>query len=360
MSITKHDVARMRNALALALRGPIADPNPRVGCVITARDAVTASDGATQGDVVTPRDSDEDAIVGRGWHEGAGTPHAEVMALQAAGARARGGAAYVTLEPCTHTGRTGPCADALLAAGVSRVVIAASDPSALAGGGAQQLRRAGVVVETGVLAGEAEALNLPWSHSVTVGRPFVTWKLASTLDGRIAADDGTSRWITGETARAQVHQLRAEVGAIMVGTGTVLADDPALTVRGVATDGGRQPLRVVVGDREPPSGAKIFDKAAETLVCRTHDLANALATLQEREIRHVLLEGGPTLAAAFLRAGLIDRIVAYVAPALLGSGRAAVGDLGIHTINGAQRWRLTSVTQVGDDARLDLVPEGRQ
>ena len=227
------DTALVRRALELAVLGPLADPNPRVGAVIVDRDG---------------------AVVGEGHHRGAGTPHAEVDALARAGERARGGTAYVSLEPCNHTGRTGPCARALLEAGVARVVHAQSDPGALTGGGADTLRAAGVEVVGGVLMDEALALNRAWTFAIVHGRPMVTWKFAATLDGRSAAADGSSAWITGPLARADVHDLRAECDAVLVGTGTVLADDPHLTVRHAdGTPRGRQPLRVVMGRRRPPS-----------------------------------------------------------------------------------------------------------
>lgn len=388
-------VAAMRRALDLAARGPAVDPNPRVGCVLLDRDGRT---------------------LGEGFHQGAGTPHAEVAALldagcgPAAGPRPSGpvmqagprpsgpvtragtprlpagATAVVTLEPCNHTGRTGPCAEALLDAGIARVVIAQSDPTPLASGGAERLRTAGVEVVTGVLESEATALNRWFTASARLGRPVVTLKLASTLDGRVAAADGTSQWITGGPARLDVHRQRATAGAIVVGTGTALADDPQLTVRlpaaelaapavesDPAPDAGpapgvtpapdattaptpRQPLRVVVGTRELPASARVFDDAAETISLRTHDPAEVLRVLSDRGIHHVWLEGGPTLAAAFLRAGLVDRLVHYLAPALLGAGPSLVGDLGIGSIDGIDRWHLEDVTHLGDDLRLTLVP----
>ena len=255
----ERDTALVRRALELAVLGPQADPNPRVGAVIVDRDG---------------------AVVGEGHHRGAGTPHAEVDALARAGERARGGTAYVSLEPCNHTGRTGPCARALLDAGVARVVHAQSDPGALAGGGADTLRAAGVEVVGGVLEDEALALNRAWTFAIVHGRPMVTWKFAATLDGRSAAADGSSAWITGPLARADVHDLRAECDAVLVGTGTVLADDPHLTVRHAdGTLRGRQPLRVVMGLRPPPPTARVLDAAAPTLVLPTRDPAEALAAL---------------------------------------------------------------------------------
>jgi len=331
------EIAAMRRALDAAARGPAHGPNPRVGCVI-----LDASG----------------AVVGAGRHEGAGTPHAEVVALAAAGSAARGGTAVVTLEPCDHTGRTGPCSHALLAAGIARVVIAADDVNPVAAGGARTLRAAGVDVETGTLAEHSRTLNRYWEFAVGTGRPFVTWKFAATLDGRSAAADGTSRWITGPAARADVHARRATSDALLVGTGTVLADDPQLTVRDAdGRPAARQPLRVVLGRRPLPPTARVLDGDAETLVLPDRDLALALKQLHEREVRHVWLEGGPTVAAAFWRAGLVDEVLAYLAPALLGGGAAAVGDLGITTIGQAARLVPSEVRRLGDDVLVVSRPD---
>jgi diaminohydroxyphosphoribosylaminopyrimidine deaminase/5-amino-6-(5-phosphoribosylamino)uracil reductase len=328
----EHDIELMRRALDLAVHGPVADPNPRVGAVIV--DA-------------------RGRVIGEGFHEGAGTAHAEIIALREASHAARGGTAYVTLEPCDHTGRTGPCSQALIEAGVARVVFAQSDPNPAARGGGLRLEAAGVRTSTGVLAQESALLNESWTFSIVNGRPKVTWKFAATLDGRSAAADGSSRWITGPLARADVHRLRAQCDAILVGTGTVLADDPALTVRGVdGSASGRQPLRVVMGLRPIPEAARVRDGVAPTLLLTTHDPAEVLKALDEREIHHVWLEGGPTVAAAFLRAGLVDEVITYLAPALLGSGAPALGDLGIRTIDQALRLVPHEVTTIGPDIRI--------
>ncbi len=291
------------------------------------------------------------AVVGEGATAPPGGPHAEVTALAAAATAARGGTLVVTLEPCRHTGRTPPCTDAVLAAGIARVVIGTADPTALAGGGAQVLRDAGLEVALldldVVRRGPLEA----WLHVQRTGRPMVTWKYAATLDGRVASSDGSSRWITGEASRADVHRLRAEADAVVVGVGTVLADDPQLTVR---PDPGHQPLRVVLdrSGRTPPT-ARVHDAAAETLVASGEPGA-VLADLHELGVVSVLLEGGPTVAAAFLRAGLVDRIIGYVAPALLGTGPSLLADVGVGTIADALRLRLDEVVRVGDDVRLTL------
>jgi len=331
------ETVAMSRALELARTpGVPLGPNPRVGCVLLAADGT---------------------VVAEGHHRGAGTPHAEVDALRRAGARAAGATAVVTLEPCNHTGRTGPCSRALVAAGVARVVFAQADTSPVAAGGAEALRAAGVEVEGGLLAAEARALNRAWSLAAEQGRPFVTWKLATTLDGRSAAADGTSRWVSSLPARRDTHRLRAGCDAIMVGTGTVLVDDPRLTVRDeddLDLPRERQLLRAVMGLRDVPATSRVLDDAAETLQLRTRDPEVALARLFERDVRHLFLEGGPTLGAAFLTAGLVDEVVAYVAPMLLGAGRSAVGDLGVGTIADARHLELTDVTVLGTGAETNL------
>ncbi|WP_433549592.1 bifunctional diaminohydroxyphosphoribosylaminopyrimidine deaminase/5-amino-6-(5-phosphoribosylamino)uracil reductase RibD [Streptomyces sp. CA-294286] len=345
----------MRRAITLAARGLGAtSPNPVVGCVLT--DA-------------------SGRIVGEGFHQRAGGPHAEVHALRDAGDRARGATAFVTLEPCNHTGRTGPCAQALLDAGVARVVYAVADPNPQATGGADTLRAAGAEVEQGLLEAEAAEGNAAWLTSVRLGRPYVLWKYAATLDGRIAAADGTSRWISSAESRADVHRLRAESDAVVVGSGTMRADDPHLAVRGV--DGAVQPLRVVLDTdgRAVGPGARVLDDAAPTLVAVAEDartdLADVvrvpradggldvhalLAELYARGVRSVLLEGGPTLAGAFVAAGALDKVVGYLAPVLLGAGPAALGDAGISTLSDALRLDVTETVRIGPDLRITAVP----
>lgn len=337
----------MRRAVRLAARGRATTlPNPVVGCVVLSPDGVA---------------------VGEGWHERAGGPHAEVVALAAAGPAARGATAVVTLEPCAHTGRTGPCTDALIAAGVARVVVAVPEPTELADGGAERLREAGIDVELGVQRAEAEAGALAgWLTGARERRPFVVWKAAATLDGRVAAADGSSRWITGAAARAEVHRLRATCDAVVVGSGTALTDDPQLTVRDA--DGNpvaRQPLRVVVDRRNRlPATARVLDDAAPTHVSRAGTPTRLLAELFDRGVRRVLLEGGPTLAAAFLRDGLVDEAVIHLAPKLLGAGPSLVEDLGIPSIGAALTLDVVDVTRSGGDVALRLRPNrhtgGRQ
>jgi len=325
----------MLRALGLAVTpGVPRGPNPRVGAVLL----------GPRGDVV-----------GEGFHRGAGTAHAEVVALAAAGEAARGATAVVTLEPCNHTGRTGPCSEALVSAGVSRVVFAQSDDSPVAVGGARRLLEAGVEVVGGVLADAARAINPEWTFAVAHGRPFVTWKVATTLDGRAAAADGSSRWITGPLAREDVHALRARVDAVVVGTGTALADDPHLSVRNAAGDvTGPQPLRVVLGRRPIPDSAHVLDDAASTWLSAEPDPDEVLRQLFARGCHHVLLEGGPTLGAAFVAADCVDEVAAYVAPMLLGAGVPMIGDLGITTLTEARRFTVCDVVRFGDDVRITL------
>ncbi|MFI6630255.1 bifunctional diaminohydroxyphosphoribosylaminopyrimidine deaminase/5-amino-6-(5-phosphoribosylamino)uracil reductase RibD [Nonomuraea fuscirosea] len=467
MEIPAEDVAPMARAVELAGRGHgTTSPNPVVGCVVL--------DSAGQ-------------VAGEGFHAYAGGPHAEIVALAQAGERAKGGTAYVTLEPCDHTGRTGPCSRALLDAGVARVVIAVPDPTPKAAGGAARLRAHGVEVTTGVLAERAERVNEEWLTYARLGRPHVTWKFAATLDGRSAAEDGTSQWITSPEARADVHRLRAAADAIVAGIGTVLADDPRLTARpstpgegpagvpdvpgvlgipsvpsipdiqGIPSVPGlpgdhpgdhpghhagdrprvRVPLRVVVDpDGRTPPSARVLDGQAPTLVAVADDARTGIETdllpapgraaapphapvreagessapgresgessapdreagessaldresgessapahevdlvrvprrgagldleallreLAARGVVSVFLEGGPTLAGSFVGQGLVDRVVAYVAPALLGSGRAALGDAGVRTIGELPRLTFDEISQIGPDLRLIARP----
>ena len=340
--------AAMRRAVALsAAGGEVTHPNPNVGAVVL--------DASGE-------------VVGEGRHERAGGPHAEVLALTAAGDRARGGTVVVTLEPCAHTGRTGPCTGALVAAGVVRVVFAVAEPNAAAAGGAEALRAAGVEVTGGLLAAEAEAANERWLTGIRLRRPFVVWKLASTLDGRVAAADGTSRWISSPESRAHAHRLRAEVDTIVAGVGTVLADDPALTVRD--PDGrlvGEQPLRVVVDTHgRTPAGAQVRDSSAPTWVATADelgsgrdghvDLVQLLSALYDKGRSYALLEGGPTLAGAFVRAGLVDRVVAYLAPVLLGDGVAALSGTGIGTLADGVALDVLDVGRCGPDLTVVARP----
>jgi diaminohydroxyphosphoribosylaminopyrimidine deaminase/5-amino-6-(5-phosphoribosylamino)uracil reductase len=339
------DTTAMRRAVALSALGlGRTAPNPTVGCVLVSPDG---------------------EVVGEGFHVYDARDHAEVVALRAAGDRARGATAYVTLSPCTSHGRTPPCASALAEAGVVRVVHAVPDPLQEPYG------------EPGPLAEEAARVNEAWLLAVRERRPFVTWKYAGTLDGRVAAADGTSRWITGPDARADVHRLRAECDAIAVGISTVLADDPHLTVR--SPDGAlaaRQPLRVVVDSSlRVPATARVLDGAAPTLVATTVEAGDAkvetvtlpraadghtdvralLAHLYERGVRHLFVEGGPKLAGTLVDEGLVDRVIGYVAPLALGAGRPLL-DGTAATLTDARRFTLDDVTRLGEDVRLTWRP----
>lgn len=322
------DLEAMHRAMALAEAVRVSTaPNPWVGCVIEAVDG-RAFEGAT---------------------EPPGGRHAEVVALDEAGPAARGATAWVTLEPCAHQGRTGPCADALIEAGVARVVIAMEDPDQkVAGRGIERLRAAGVDVEVGVLADAVRNQLAPYVKHRTTGRPWVVLKMASSVDGRTAAADGSSRWITGGAARADVHRLRAESGAVVVGAGTVRADDPALTVRDAD---GPDPMRVVLGSIPP--GAKV-----QPALEHHGDLGELLDDLGQRGVLQVLVEGGHIVAGAFHRAGLVDHYVFYLAPALFGGDDAAGIFAGPAAATMADVWRgaFTGVTQLGGDVRLDISP----
>lgn len=361
----------MSRALELARRGLYTtDPNPRVGCVLVR----------------------EGRVVGEGWHRRAGEGHAEVRALEAAGDRARGASAYVTLEPCCHAGRTPPCTEALIGAGVAEVVVAMSDPNPrVKGGGLEQLRAAGIGVRVGLLEAAARALNPGFVRRMEAARPYVRCKLATSLDGRTALASGESRWITGEAARRDVHRLRARSSAILVGIGTVLADDPSLDVRLEAKDldldpdlAVPAPLRVVadarlrtpptarmlalpgaaliaaVGGREPQRAA-LEARGAEVLVCGGGDgrvdLRRLLADLARREVNELLVEGGATLAGALLEAGLIDELVLYMAPHLLGDGARGLFHLpGIGSMARRIGVEILDVRAIGNDWRITARP----
>jgi diaminohydroxyphosphoribosylaminopyrimidine deaminase/5-amino-6-(5-phosphoribosylamino)uracil reductase len=354
------DHAHMAHALQLAARGLYTtSPNPRVGCVIV-------KDGR---------------VVGEGWHQRAGTPHAEAHALKAAGAAARGATVYVTLEPCSHHGRTPPCAEALIQAGVTRVLAAMRDPNPLvAGGGITMLTLAGIQAEVGLMEAEARALNPGFVSRMTRQRPWVRLKTASTLDGKTALANGASQWITGAAARADVQHLRARACAILTGSGTVLADNPRMNVRDF--DIGRQPLRVVVDSAlRTPANAAILpaliachhaDPAARAALERSGaevvelpradgrvDLDALLTLLAQRGINELHVEAGAVLNGALLAAGLVDEWVAYIAPLAVGdSARGLFAQPPLTSLADAARFRLADVRQVGGDLRLTLLPKG--
>lgn len=328
MTTSELERTAMHRALALAGNGPRGG-NPRVGAVIL----------SPAGDVLA-----------EGWHRGVGTAHAEVDALsKLAPGAARGATAVVTLEPCNHTGHTGPCALALIEAGIGRVVFAVSDPGASSGGGAERLREAGVDVESGLLESEAREVIEDWLFAYTHGRARVVIKWAQSLDGRAAAADGSSQWITGPEARADVHLRRAASDAIMVGTGTLLADDPALTARDGDTLFDTQPIPVIVGTRPVPQNAAVRSHPHSLLTFSGDDLPAHLAELWRRGIQRVFVEGGPTLVSALIRDGLADEFLCYLAPVLLGGQRLAFTDLGITSIDEALRLDTVEIIPLGSD-----------
>jgi len=352
------DAACMARALQWAALGRLTTfPNPRVGCVIV-------RDGR---------------IVGEGWHQKAGEPHAEVHALRAAGAAVRGATVYVTLEPCSHQGRTPPCADALIAAQPARVVVAMLDPNPLvAGRGVAALEAAGIAVETGLLEASARRLNRGFLSRMERGRPFVTLKLGASLDGRTAMASGQSQWITSEAARADVHRLRAEAGAVLTTSATVLADDPQLSVRApVAT--ARQPDRIVLDSQaRVAASARVWAPGARRLwLCGVEpmqrpadvdvlpvattadghlDLGAALAALGAAGVNHVLVESGSRFAGVMLRSGLVDELVLYLAPSLLGDQARGLASLpGLDTLDQRIALRYTDVRQIGPDLKITAV-----
>ena len=322
----------MDRALELA-QDPLAPrgENPRVGCVVL--DA--------RGD-----------FAGEGFHAGAGTAHAEVVALARAGRKSEGGTAFVTLEPCRHEGRTGPCTQALIEAGIARVVFAQSDPTVAAGGGADVLRASGIEVIAGIETTRAEAVNREWSVAVQRGIPFVTAKMAVSLDGRVAGEGGRRVQLTGPQALAHAHQLRARVQAVITGTGTVIQDDPSLTVRQAAIPVSGPPLRVVVGRRPVPETSAILDDTAPTLVLHDRDPTAVLSDLYARGIRHALLEAGPTLLRAFWEAGCVDELHWLIAGVWLGAGP--------HALPPGERLddrvEITETRTLGEDVLLRCLP----
>lgn len=332
----------METALQLAAQG-VRGANPLVGAVIL--DA-------------------GDRQIGQGYHRGAGTAHAERDAIRDAWQRGNdpaGATMMVSLEPCNHIGRTGACTEAVIEAGIKRLIYAVHDTSRTAAGGAERLQAAGVQVHAGLLEDEAAALNRRWFDAVEAARPFTTLHLAQSLDSQIAAADGTSQWISGAESRRDSHELRRRIDAILVGTGTVLADNPRLTAR--TADGTRaveQPLRVVMGTRPVPDNAAVRGDDGLFLQLKSHDPRTVGQQLHSRGIRHLMVEGGSKIAAAFLRAGLVDEIVIYLAPSFLGRGIATMDDLGINTLDEAQHWRWDAVggyaVPLGNDLRLHLEP----
>lgn len=338
METSKSYEAAMSRALELALRGPAIGVNPQVGAVI-----------------LNPTGE----IVAEGWHEGAGTAHAEVMALRnlfnelGTESLPAGYTAVVTLEPCNHQGRTGPCAQALIDAGISKVVFASTDPGDASSNGAQRLRDAGIEVVSGVLLSRAEDQGRVWLTANRNQRPFVILKWASSLDGRTAADDGSSQWISGPESRAHGHYQRSLVEAILVGTGTALADNPELTAR--MPDGSyyeNQPLRVILGERELSPSLRVFNDKAKTLQLRTRSIPEALAELWAIGVKSVWVEGGPMVASQFLKSGLVDEVIVYLAPMLLGGRNVSLSDIGVSNISQALKLEIMEQQFLGNDIYL--------
>jgi diaminohydroxyphosphoribosylaminopyrimidine deaminase/5-amino-6-(5-phosphoribosylamino)uracil reductase len=337
------ETAAMQAALAAAAQGP-RGANPLVGAVVVGTDGT---------------------LLATGYHRGAGTAHAEADAIaqaKAAGLDLRGAAIVVTLEPCNHCGRTGPCAQAIIDAGITDVIYAVDDPHDPAAGGAGTLRAAGVRVRSGLAADAALDLNGRWFDAVAAKRPFVTLHIAQTLDSRIAASDGTSQWISSPESLADNHALRGRIDAILVGTQTVLVDNPRLTARNADGEAdGKQPLRAVMGYRGIPDDAAIHGADGNVLHLATRDPREALDQLFANGVRHLMVEGGSRILSAFLAAGLVDELIVYLAPTLLGSGTAALEGLGITTLADAQQWEWDpasggAVQVLGRDLRLHLRP----
>ncbi|WGM22382.1 bifunctional diaminohydroxyphosphoribosylaminopyrimidine deaminase/5-amino-6-(5-phosphoribosylamino)uracil reductase RibD [Paenarthrobacter sp. OM7] len=338
---TPAERAAMDAALAAALAGP-RGANPLVGAVIL---------------------SPEGQQLATGYHRGAGTAHAEADAISEArkqGIDTVGTTMVVTLEPCNHVGRTGPCAQAIMAAGISKVIYAVDDPHDPAAGGARTLRSAGVEVRSGLALDRAFDLNRDWFDAVAAKRPFVTLHIAQTLDSRIAADDGTSQWISSPESLADNHGLRGLIDAILVGTGTVLIDNPRLTARDAEGElSSRQPVRAVMGLRDVPEDAAVRGTDGRFVHLQTRDPAEALGMLFDQGVRHVMVEGGSSILSTFLGAHLVDELIVYMAPTLLGSGTPALHDLGITTLADAQHWSWDNagggaVRTLGNDLRLHL------
>ena len=323
----------MARAIQLASKTDLSrDVNPRVGAVI-----VDATGG----------------IVGEGWHNGSGTAHAEIMAIAQAGVKSIGATLYCTLEPCNAQGVTGPCSQAVIAAGIAKVVIGQTDPHQAMSGGVKSLQDAGIEVEVGVQRDSAINLNASWNFAQKNNRPWVVWKTATTLDGFVAAEDGSSKWITGEQARERVQEIRASVGAILTGTGTVLADDPLLTVRSLPME--EQPLRVIVGDRELPATAQILtgDRPA---IRMTGDLPEVITELwQKYEIHRVLVEAGARISQSLWSANLVDEVYWFQAPVVIGAGKSVIGNFGVNTLANAPRFPEYQVDRVGLDLLIHFI-----
>jgi diaminohydroxyphosphoribosylaminopyrimidine deaminase/5-amino-6-(5-phosphoribosylamino)uracil reductase len=302
-------------------------PNPIVGAVIT----------SATGEVLS-----------EGFHQGG--DHAEVIALNAVKEIPAGAILYVSLEPCNHHGKTPPCVDAIIKSGLKKVVYAVSDPNPAAAGGADRLKAAGIEVESGIGEVQARLENRAWLTKIELGRPRITWKIASTMDGKVAASDSSSKWITGELARTDVAHMRSQFDAIITSTATVIADDPLMTSKGF----GKNPVRIVMGRTEINAGAQIMDGSAETIFIKSQNLKDLIALANERGFNQVLIESGPTFGTALLREDLIDEVVLFQAPTLLGSGTPSIGDLGITNIAGRLDFEISDVEVIGSDLKITL------
>ena len=294
-------------------------------------------------------------IIGEGFHKAG--PHAEVVALEQAGQLAQGATLFVTLEPCNHQGKTGPCTEAIIKAGIAKVVYAVHDPNVVASGGAKTLEAAGIEVVFNGEVPEIVQSNRAWLHKIKNNRPYFIWKIATTLDGRTAAIDGSSKWITGPESRAEVSQLRSESSAILIGTATALADNPNLIPRDQETTSKNNPVRIVMGLREIPSDFNLHNDAAETVFLRSHDFSDLLQLCAEREFNQLLIESGSELGTALLKAGLIDELIIFQAASLLGSGQSFIGDLGATNIKEKMDFLIRDVAQFGNDLKITLTKE---
>ena len=321
-------------ALSLQNLGRTA-PNPNVSA------AIYGSDGQ---------------LISEGSHNHAlSIDHAEVVAIKKVGTSVRGATIVVSLEPCNHTGKTGPCVDAIIEAGISKVIYAVKDPNPIAAGGADRLRSAGVAVEY-VQSAELADIQGAWLHRIKTGRPYFIWKVAVTLDGRIAAADGSSQWITSEAARADVQVLRSHSDAILIGTGTAIADNPTLRSR---IDGANAPVRIVMGNRDVPAGSNLHDGIGETIFVKSHEASDLLNVLESAAINQVLVEAGPTLGSALFAAGLIDEFVIYQAPKVLGAGKTWLENIGVNSIEDACLLSLISSEKIGPDVKFRYRVEKR-
>jgi len=307
-------------------------PNPIVGAVIT---------------------SATGEFISEGFHQG--TDHAEVLAIRGAKEIPAGSIIYITLEPCNHHGKTPPCVDAIIESGISEVVYAVSDPNPLAAGGAERLRGAGIKVISGTAEVQARHENRAWLTKIEKNRPRITWKIASTMDGKVAATDGSSKWITGELARADVAKIRSQSDAIVTSTATVIADDPLLTSKGL----GKNPVRIVLGKTEIKSNSQILGTDAETVLIKSHDFSDLISLANDRGFNQLLIESGPTFGTAMLVADLIDEIILFQAPTFLGAGKPSIGDLGISNISGRLDFEISDVEVIGADLKITLLKSAK-